>query len=310
MQKTVLSYGEILWDILPTETILGGAPFNFAYRVNSLGDKGIFVSRLGKDEQGRKAFENVVSLRIDTSYLQWDEKYPTGRVIVSFDQKNNPDYVIVPGVAYDYIEMTDELRNAAQSADCLCFGTLVQRSPKTRSTLEQLLEISEKSIKLLDINLRKKCYSLETVSQSLRKADILKFNNEEAEMLSDMLNINNDNLVNFCTEMIEKYTLLCCIVTLGDKGVFALSDDNKKVYVPGYKVELRDSLGSGDAFTAGFIHNYLKGLSLGESCELGNILGAICATQKGATQPINKEMVDKFISTNSERLYAEGLVAV
>ncbi|MCK4967189.1 carbohydrate kinase, partial [bacterium] len=286
MQKTVLSYGEILWDILPTETILGGAPFNFAYRINSLGEKGIFVSRLGRDKQGEKAFESAESLGIDTSYLQWDEKYPTGKVLVSFDEGNNPDYVIVPEVAYDYIGITDKLIIAAQSADCFSFGTLVQRSPKTRATLEQLLELSEKSIKLLDINLRKKCYTPETVTQSLKHADILKLNDDESVMLFEILNLKYDTIENFCTEIIDRYSLLCCLVTMNKKGAFAMSEDNRKAYVPGYKLNLQDSLGSGDAFTAGFIHSYLKGKSLRESCEFGNILGAICATQKGATQPI------------------------
>ncbi|MFC1558007.1 carbohydrate kinase [candidate division KSB1 bacterium] len=305
MQKIILSYGEILWDILPTETILGGAPFNFAYRINSLGERGIFVSRLGKDEQGEKALKSAESLGIDTSYLQWDEKYPTGKVLVSFDEEKNPDYVIVPEVAYDYIEITDKLKIAAQSADCFSFGTLVQRSPKTRSTLEQLLELSEKSIKLLDINLRKKCYSPDTITQSLKYADILKLNDDEAVMLFEILNLKYDTIENFCTEIINRYSLSCCLVTMNEKGAFAMSEDNQKVYVPGYKLKLQDSLGSGDAFTAGFIHNYLRGSSLKKSCEFGNILGAICATQKGATQPITREMIDTLQNTDSERLYAE-----
>ena len=307
MKKKILSFGEILWDILPNGRVLGGAPFNFAYRVNSLGDKGIFISRLGKDEQGEKAFKMVKSLGIDTSYLQWDERYPTGTVIVSFDEMNNPDYVIVPVVAYDNIEMTAKLKSTSVSADCLYFGTLVQRSFKTRLTLEKLIEVSKRSVKLLDINLRKECYTLESIIWSLHKADIIKLNNEETILLSEILSIGNKNLFDFCSEIIDKYSLLCCIVTLGDKGAFALSDNGDKVYVPGYKVNLEDSLGSGDAFAAGFIHNYLNGFSLRESCELGNILGGICATQKGATQIINSEMIEEFKNVNTDRLYLNNL---
>ncbi len=299
-----------MWDILPAGTVLGGAPFNFAYRINSLGDKGIFVSRLGNDEMGRKALEMAESLGIDTFYLQRDEKYPTGTVEVSFDKDNNPDYVIIPDVSYDQIEMSSALRDAAVSADCFYFGTLVQRSPKTRSTLEELLEISDRSIKLLDINLRKKCYSHDTVVWSLRKADILKLNGEEAEFLSEMLQIKYKTLIDFCNEMTEKWSLSCCLVTLGETGAFAYSNEGKNVYVPGYKIEFTDSLGSGDAFTAGFIHCYLRGLSLEEACELGNIMGAITATQKGATQPISKDMIEEFKNSDYERLYADGFAAV
>ena len=303
MKKTVLAFGEILWDILPTETILGGAPFNFAYRINSLGDAGIFVSRLGQDKMGKDAFNKVSSLEIDTSYLQWDEKYPTGTVKVSFDQNNNPDYIIIPNVAYDNIQMTDALKDSVLLSDCLCFGTLVQRSPKTRNTLEQLLEMSGKNIKLLDINFRKKCYSLDTVVNSLKKADILKLNEDEAKMLSEILQVKYNTLIDFCSLIIEKFSLLCCLITLGEKGALALSNENNKVYVPGYRVELIDSLGSGDAFTAGFIHYYLKGMSLWEACTFGNTLGAICATQKGGTQPINREKIEEFKNKNYDRLH-------
>lgn len=305
MKKNILSYGEILWDILPTETILGGAPFNFAYRVNSLGDNGIFVSRVGTDERGRQALEKASSLGMETAYIQRDSDNPTGTVLVSFDEEHNPDYVIVPGVAYDYIELTERLKEAARSADCFCFGTLVQRAPKTRSTLTELLEISENSVKLLDINLRKKCYSHETVTQSLQEADILKLNDDELKMLSEMLEMNADTIENFCAGIIERYTLRCCLVTMGKFGAFAMTDGNEKIYVPGYKITLQDALGSGDAFAAGFIHNYLKGVSFEDSCRFGNVLGAICATQKGATQIITTQMINDFVNTGYERLHAE-----
>ena len=141
MKKTVLSFGEVLWDILPTETILGGAPCNFAYRVNSLGDRGIIISRLGKDELGKEAYDCISSLGLDTTYLQWDDHHPTGIVRVTFDNDNNPDFAIVKNVAYDYIEMNDLLREVVSTSDCICFGTLSMRSAETRETLNQLLEL-------------------------------------------------------------------------------------------------------------------------------------------------------------------------
>ena len=102
MQRTVLSFGETLWDLLPTATTLGGAPFNFAYRANCLGEKGIMVSRLGRDELGKQAMERILALGMDTTYIQWDDERPTGTVTVSFDEAENPDYVVIPDVAYDY----------------------------------------------------------------------------------------------------------------------------------------------------------------------------------------------------------------
>jgi fructokinase len=302
MKKTVLAFGEVLWDVLPSCAVLGGAPFNFVYRVNSLGDTGLMISRLGRDELGRRAFDKVVSLGLDTRFLQWEERLPTGTVEVSFDEENNPDYVIIPQVAYDQIEATGELLQAASSADCLCFGTLSQRAETARKTIQQLLESSQKSLKFLDINLRKKCYSLETVTFSVQKADVLKLNEQEAHQLGEMLGVSHQSLAEFCTEMLDKWSLKHCLVTLGEKGVFAVSAEGGRVYVPGYRIVLADSLGSGDAFSAGFVHKILRGEGSASACRFGNALGAIVATQTGATCPIGQAEVDRYLKNTFKRI--------
>jgi len=171
MTKIIMAFGEVLWDILPSCVVLGGAPFNFVYRVNCLGDTGLMVSRLGRDDLGRQACDKVVSLGLDTVLLQRDDDAPTGTVQVSFDADNNPDYVIVPDVAYDRIVFTDALRQAAARADGLCFGTLIQRSEASRATLAEVLQRTPRALKLLDINLRKDCYDPGSVAFSLQEAD-------------------------------------------------------------------------------------------------------------------------------------------
>jgi fructokinase len=301
MKKTTVAFGELLWDILPSCTVLGGAPFNFAYRVNSLGDTGLIVSRLGRDELGRKAFGQVVQLGLDTTYIQWDDSLPTGTVQVSFDEDNKPDYVIVPKVAYDRIELTDALIDAVSTADCLCFGTLSQRSEESRKTIEQLLERADISLKLLDINLRKDCYSLETIIFSLQKADVLKLNDDEAHQLCQMLEVSNRNIPEFCEEMLTKWSLEHCVVTLGEKGAFAMSAGGERVYVPGYKVKLSDSVGSGDAFSAGFVNKLLRGTSISEAARFGNVLGALVATKEGATSEVTLDEIGLFRKQDFER---------
>jgi len=302
MRKLILAFGEILWDILPSCTVLGGAPFNFVYRVNSLGDTGLMVSRLGRDELGRKAFEQVIQLGLDTAYIQWDDNFPTGTVQVSFDEESNPNYVIIPNVAYDQIELTDMLLGAASTADCLCFGTLSQRSGKSRWTIEQLLAESGESLKLLDINLRKDCYSLETVTFSLQEADVLKLNEDEVRELVEMLGMPHQSLPDFCERMLERWSLKYCLVTLGEKGAFVISDDGQKVYIPGYKVSLVDSLGSGDAFSAGFVDKILRGASIIEACEFGNVLGALVASNEGATSLITLDEIERFCNQDYQRI--------
>ena len=301
MKKSVLAFGEILWDLLPSCVVLGGAPFNFTYRVNSLGDTGLMVSRLGRDDRGRQAYDHVVALGMGTALLQWDDTAPTGTVQVSFDADNNPDYVIIPDVAYDRIEFADELAKAAAEADCLCFGTLAQRSAASRETLARLLESASQAMKLLDINLRKDCYDRESVIFSLRKADALKLNEDEAHELGEMLGIAHDTLTGFCEAIVSEWALRFCLVTLGEKGALGMSAEGEKTYAPGYQIGLVDSLGSGDAFAAGFVHKVLRGAPLTEAVAFGNILGAIVATQTGATAPISDGDIDTFLQQKIER---------
>ena len=306
-KKTVLAFGEVLWDILPSCTILGGAPFNFIYRVNSLGETGLMISRLGRDELGHKAHDQIVQSGLDTQFIQWDDELPTGTVEVSFDEQNNPDYVIVPDVAYDRIEITEELLDATSAAACVCFGTLSQRAVQARKTIERLLKEAATGVKLLDINLRKQCYSLETVISSLEKADVLKLNEDEAVELGKMLNVSLNSIPEFCTQIMDQWSVKQCLVTLAEKGAFAASEDGQQVYVPGYKVKLADSLGSGDAFTAGFVHKSLRGENLAEACEFGNLIGAIVATQRGGTAALHQADIDKFLQEDLERIVHPGL---
>jgi len=302
MKMTIMAFGEVLWDILPSCMVLGGAPFNFVYRVNCLGDTGLMVSRLGRDDLGRRACDKVVSLGLDTALLQWDDDAPTGTVPVSFDAENNPDYVIIPDVAYDRIAFTDALCQAASRADCLCFGTLVQRSEASRATLAEVLQKAPRALKLLDINLRKDCYDPGSVAFSLQEADALKLNEEEAHEVGEMLGIRHGTLAEFCSAIIDKWNLRFCLVTLGAEGAFGVSADGDQAYAAGYRVELADSCGAGDAFSAGFVHKILEQASLAEAVAFGNVLGAIVATQTGATAPVETGDIDTFLEQRIERI--------
>jgi fructokinase len=305
--KKVLAYGETLWDLLPTGAVLGGAPFNFAYRVNSLGDRGLIVSRLGRDELGLKAASQAVALGMDTSYIQWDDHHPTGTVKITLDEKNNPDYYIVPGVAYDHIKANDSLLEIAAASDCLCFGTLIQRTPTARQTLQKLFASAGKSIKLLDINLRKNCYTRQTTTLSLQEADILKLNEEEAQELAEMFGTSARDIPAFSQEMIERWGLCYSLVSFGERGAFAVSKEGDKAYVPGYEVALVDPCGSGDAFTAGFVHLLLRDKPLAECLELANALGAMVARQAGATAPISPDHIKKFMDAKHRRIFQPHL---
>jgi fructokinase len=307
MQKTVLSFGETLWDLLPSGPALGGAPFNFAHRVNALGDRGFIVTRLGRDDYGRKALDQMRSLGVGAAHVQQDGHRPTGTVQVAFDTKRNPEFFIVPEAAYDFIEVTQEALELAAAADCFCFGTLAQRAPVSRQTLHRLLDASNKGLKFLDINLRKDCYSLQTITESLKRANILKMNLQEAHYLAELFEISLTTLPDFCAEMLEEWSLSCCLVTLGEHGAFAASANCDKVYVPGLEINVVDTCGSGDAFSAGFIHEYLRHKPLADCCRFGNQLGALAATRRGGTAPISSVELDHFVAIRHRLVREPGL---
>ncbi len=298
MGVTTIAFGEALWDLLPTGPVLGGAPLNFAYRVNSFGHYSIIVSRLGRDGLGRKAHNQIVFLGMEDLGLQWDENRPTGVVEIYFDEEKNPDYTIVENVAYDNIEFSADLEKIVERADCLCFGTLAQRNEISRRTLQRLHAKFSGRFMLLDINLRKNCYTDDIIERSLEQANILKLNDEELTVLADVCRLQGDAIPARTENLLNRVDLEYCVVTLGERGALAISKEGEKVYIPGYRINLVDPCGSGDGFTAGFIHSLLAGHPLGEACRLGNALGAMIAQQEGATQPISYDEVLAFMETN------------
>ena len=307
-RKTVVAFGEVLWDILPEEKVLGGAPLNFVNRMNSLGDTGFMISRLGSDELGDRARKLLEILGLSIRYVQTDSEYPTGTATVSIDADNNPQFVITPDVAYDHIEITDEIEDVAKKADCICFGTLVQRKNVSQSALKRLLDITPDALKFCDINLRKDCYTRETVFMSLNHADILKLNDFEVGVLSDMLESKYPDTSAFCEDIMSRFGLSTVVVTFGDRGAYAHSSKGERVYVPGYRINLEDAVGAGDAFSAGFLHSILHGGSLVNACDAGNILGALVASKRGGTAKVIRDEIDRFPLAGRDRLFHDEFI--
>ena len=285
--KTVVAFGETLWDLLPTGPVLGGAPANFAYRVNSLGDRGIIVTRLGRDDLGKKASDRLAALGMDPSQVQWDETKPTGTVPVTIDSKGVPDFTIVKDVAYDSIQPVDV------KADAICFGTLVQRSPVSRGSLHRLLDSQPSALKFCDINLRRDCFTRGTVAGSLERADIVKLNDGEALWLRASFGLRGKTPAAIARELRGRWSLDAVVVTMGEKGAMAVTE-REEASVPGWKVDIADTIGSGDAFSAAFLHCWMKGRSLADCCFFGNALGAMIARTKGATAPIAVDEINRF----------------
>jgi fructokinase len=309
MSCKIISIGELLWDLLPDRKILGGAPSNLAFRLNELGSEAYLVSRVGSDKFGQEAIEILESLGLSTNYIQIDSEYPTGTVEVTFDSYRNPDYVIIPDVAYDKIELTDELLNLARDSHCIAFGTLAQREEKTRGTIAGLINAASKAIKFLDINHRKRCYSRESVEISLQFADILKVNHHEAYELSSMLQLEEDKITGIAEKLSNHFHIQTILVTMEQCGAFLYDKKEGRQYVPGYNIDLEDPLGAGDAFSAAFLHAMFSGKTLFQACEEGNKFGAVVATKKGAIQRISMDEL-LAVTNNSDRVFDESLMEI
>lgn len=301
MPKKIAAFGELLWDLLRSGKVLGGAPANFIYRINSFGDTGTLLSKVGNDKAGRDIREALKKLGVSDENIQTDYEFPTGSVKVKVDEQGNADYNILTEVAYDHIEINAEMMDAFAEADCVCFGTLVQRYGISKNTLRELIHEAPDVVKFLDINLRKKCYTANSVEDSLKMADILKTNDNELLITKELLGLQNEKLKDLAQETIEKYKLNILLCTLGENGAFCLTKEGDFFYDPGYHISLVDTVGSGDAFSAGFVHYYMNGHSIEEALQFGNAAGAKIATSTGATSPISKEEILEFMRLPHQR---------
>jgi fructokinase len=282
----VFAFGEVLWDQLPNGAVIGGAPANFASRVQSLGVDVTLVSRVGQDDLGQESTQILQRLGLSTDCIQRDAKKPTGTVQVTFDDYGSPSYDITKDVAYDYIACTSELVERAKQAEMIYFGTLAQRTMVARQSLSMLLEAVPDTVRLCDVNLRVGCFTKQTVSSSLRASNILKLNEVEVTDLADMFEFGTHDIEAFCDLAIQHFGLDLCLVTRGPLGAFAKHKSGERIIVPGYSVKVVDTIGAGDAFTAGFVWSHVRGQALADCIEMGVRCGALVATHRGGMVPI------------------------
>ena len=287
MKKKVVGLGEVLWDILPERTCLGGAPANFAYIATLLGDQGIVASRVGVDARGVEALRCLKELGLVISDVQTDREHPTGTVKVQLNEEGQARFEIAQEVAWDFLEWTPNWRQLAGDADAVCFGSLAQRSEKSRATIRSFLSAMEpRAVKVFDVNLRQSYYSQEILAESMRAADIVKLNDEELPKVMRMSDFSHEDERSSAGRLIEAYELKLVCVTRGGCGSLLVSGKETNEH-PGFRVKVADTVGSGDAFTAGLVHEYLRGSPLEKMNDVANRVGAWVASEVGA-MPIPK----------------------
>lgn len=278
MKKVIVGIGEILWDMLPSGKALGGAPANFAYHAMRLGEEGWAVSAVGDDALGREILDIVASKKLNNLIALSDK--PTGTVEVELDAKGVPTYNIMEDVAWDNIPYTPEMEELAKKADAVCFGSLVQRMSSRDSVLRFVRAMRPEALKVFDINLRQHYYDREILEESMKLADILKINDEEIRIIAGMLGLGDDDAA-ACRSLIADYGLKLVILTRGAQGSEVVTADEVIPQAVGH-VDVVDTVGAGDAFTAAFVVAYLRGDPLADAQRLASETASYVCSRKGA----------------------------
>src|SRR5271168_2762741 len=281
-KRTIVGLGELLWDLLPSGKQLGGAPANFAYIANLLGDAGIVASRIGRDPLADEVVSRLAQLGLSTACVQRDSIHPTGTVKVEIDNAGQPRFDISDPAAWDFLEWTPAWQQLAEDADAVCFGSLAQRSQSSRTTIRSFLHATRpEAVRIFDVNLRQTFYTSTILAESMKLATVVKLNHEELPKIMGLFELEHHSEQDSARCLLTAYHVKLVCVTRGGGGSLLISVDECSEH-PGFKVQVADTVGSGDAFTAALVYGYLRRASLDQINETANRVGAWVAGQSGA----------------------------
>lgn len=290
MNDVVVGMGEALWDVLPEGKKIGGAPANFAYHVSQFGLSSCVVSAVGDDALGKEIVENFTSKGLNQLIAK--VPYPTGTVQVEIDQAGVPQYEIKENVAWDNIPYTEALEDLAKKTKAVCFGSLAQRNVVSRETISRFLDAMPRhddSLVVFDVNLRQGFYNKEILCNSMERCNILKINDEELVTVSRMFGYPGIDLQDKCWILLGKYNLKMLILTCGINGSYVFTPGNVS-FQPTPTVEVADTVGAGDSFTAAFIASILRGKTVIEAHSRAVQTSAYVCTKKGAMPVLPDEL--------------------
>jgi fructokinase len=237
---------------------------------------------VGEDSRGLEALRRMEELGLDIDHVQTDPVSPTGTVEVELDDKGIARFQIAHPVAWDSLEWTPAWQELAEKADAVCFGSLAQRSEESRATIRHFLcATAPGTVKVFDVNLRQSYYSHEVLAESMQMADIVKLNDEELPKIMRLSKFPHKDELSSAQRLISTYDLKLVCITRGGRGSLLVQGEDSGEH-PGFHVSVADTVGSGDAFTAGLVHEYLHGASLDLMNEVANLVGAWVASEVGA----------------------------
>ncbi len=288
-RKIVTGIGELLWDMLPQGKQLGGAPFNFSFHASQAGCEAHVVSAIGDDDSGAEIIKSMAFLNLDDKYIQ-TSSCPTGSVEVKLNEKGHPDYTIIEDVAWDHISWDIGLAGLAQATDAVCFGSLAQRNSTSRRTILKFLEtVSPNCLKVFDINLRQNFYTPGILLESLKHANILKLNEEELPVVASLFSLDG-NSESQLVKLSQIFGLEYIAYTMGSEGSL-LMGRGESSFVKAPKVEIVDTVGAGDSFTAVLVTGILNEIPLNDIHKKATEIAAIVCTCAGATPLIDKGLM-------------------
>lgn len=279
----VVGMGEALWDVLPDGKKIGGAPANFAFHAGQAGMDSRVVSAVGKDALGEEALATLEGKGLNIEAVARVD-FPTGVVNVSLGEQGIPQYDICEGVAWDNIPFTPALANLASQAQAVCWGSLAQRNEVSRKTIFSFLDAmpsDEERLKVFDINLRQQFYTLEIIEASCRRANVLKINDEELVLVSELLRLGAGSPEVLCRSLMERYGLSILVLTCGTNGSYVFTPVETSYRVTP-KVQVADTVGAGDSFTATLVGELLRNTPVGVAHEHAVEVAAYVCTQQGA----------------------------
>ncbi|WP_164972588.1 carbohydrate kinase family protein [Lacibacter luteus] len=288
----VVCFGEILWDILPDKAVPGGAPMNVAYHLHRLGERPALLTRIGIDERGKELLTIMESMNLDTTFIQLDYELPTGIVHATPNEHGEMSYEIVAPAAWDNIQYDHDVETVVKNAEYFVFGSLATRNKQSKETLYKLLEIA--SSKVLDINLRQPFFTRESVEELLRKCDVVKMNISELELITGWF-ADYKSIEERIQLIQDRFNIRSIIVTMGADGAVVNFRGNYHRH-NGYKVQVADTIGSGDSFLAAFLSSVLQNKSPEEALTFASGLGALVASKSGGWPAYNISDIDSVIN--------------
>lgn len=291
-RATVVGLGEVLWDVFSDRKVLGGAPANFAYHMSQLGYDACVLSAVGDDLFGEEIIASLKETHLD--FLIETTDFPTGTVQVTLDNYGIPQYDITENVAWDNIPFTVRTRELAKLTQVVSFGSLVQRTVPSRNTVRKFLStMPENSLKIFDINLRQNYYSESLIINSLEVSNVLKINEEELNIVSNFFAYDNTEEQDVCRRLMEEFALQVVILTKGLAGSFVFTESETS-FQSTPKVQVVDTVGAGDSFTAAFAASLLNGNSIAAAHKLAVDISSYVCTQRGAMPSLPNEYKDLF----------------